>query len=261
MKLQPKLKFKDIAEGFDYGVSAEAVPFDGINQYIRITDITESGKFDKSKLSSPSKGLEHKFKVNENDILLARTGASVGKSYLYDKCDGDMYFAGFLIRMHITKLDSYYVKSYLQTDNYWNQVKLMSARSGQPGINSNEYRNFQLPSINKDNSTTIGQFLSQIDNLITKQENKITSIKKYQSFILNIIFNEKFLGNIGTVKKLKDIAVCKKSSHSMNTLKIKCTGFPVFDANKKVGYLDDYDNKDEYISYFKGWGWSRKTSL
>ncbi len=189
-KLKQRIKFSDIATEFDYGVSAEAKEFDGENQYIRITDITDNGNFDKSKLSSPSKGLENKFLVHENDILFARTGASVGKSYLYDPADGILYFAGFLIRMNVSNLNSYYVKSYLQTNQYWKQVKLMSARSGQPGINSMEYKNFTLPNVTIEKSEKIGELLSSIDNLINLKAMSISKLKTHTNYIRNnMMFN------------------------------------------------------------------------
>ncbi len=189
-KLKPTIKFSEIATGFDYGVSAEAKEFDGENQYIRITDITDNGNFDKSKLSSPSKGLEDKFLVQTNDILFARTGASVGKSYLYNPADGALYFAGFLIRMNVSNLNSYYVKSYLQTNQYWKQVKLMSARSGQPGINSMEYKNFTLPNVTIEKSEKIGELLSSIDNLIYNFDNILSTLKNAKAaFIKNNIIH------------------------------------------------------------------------
>ena len=91
--------FSEIADGFDYGINAAAVEFNGKHKYIRITDIDDtSHKFIGNPCVSPSGEIEEKYKVQIGDILLARTGASVGKSYLYDVCDGELYFAGFLIK-------------------------------------------------------------------------------------------------------------------------------------------------------------------
>ena len=90
--------FGDIAKGFDYGMNAAAKSFDGNNKYIRITDIDEvSSQYLYDDVVSPDGELEDRYLVKENDILLARTGASTGKSYLYRNSDGKLYFAGFLI--------------------------------------------------------------------------------------------------------------------------------------------------------------------
>jgi type I restriction enzyme S subunit len=75
----------EICLDFSYGVGAEAIPYNGKDKYIRITDIDdENGKFSPNPLSSPS-FFDEKHVVKENDLLVARTGASVGKSYLYNK--------------------------------------------------------------------------------------------------------------------------------------------------------------------------------
>ena len=119
----PKLRFKDfnndwkehhledIVKNFEYGMNAAAVDYDGTNKYIRITDIDEnSHRYINSSPVSPSGILENKYKVMPNDILFARTGASVGKTYLYDLNDGLLYFAGFLIRANISiSNNSYFI--------------------------------------------------------------------------------------------------------------------------------------------------------
>lgn len=83
-------------------MNAAAVKYDGKHKYIRITDIDEeTSAFIPNPLSSPDGEFEQRYLVKENDILFARTGASVGKSYLYNSNDGELYFAGFLIRARI----------------------------------------------------------------------------------------------------------------------------------------------------------------
>lgn len=77
-------------------MNAAAKPYDGQNKYIRITDIDEtSSTYNNEDVVSPDGTLSENYMVNERDILLARTGASTGKSYLYRKSDGKLYFAGF----------------------------------------------------------------------------------------------------------------------------------------------------------------------
>ena len=81
-----KTKFGDIATGFDYGMNAAAKNYDGVNKYIRITDIDEaSSTYIDKDIVSPDDVLTDNYLVNNRDILLARTGASTGKSYLYKK--------------------------------------------------------------------------------------------------------------------------------------------------------------------------------
>ena len=176
-----KCKFGEIATGFDYGMNAAAKPYDGQNKYIRITDIDEaSSTYNNSSIVSPDGILSENYVVNEGDILLARTGASTGKSYLYRKSDGKLYYAGFLIRANVAEHNPYFVFSQLHTYRYWRWVSIMSARSGQPGINSLEYASFPIFTTTLKEENKISSLLSLIDERITTQ-NKI--IEKYESLI------------------------------------------------------------------------------
>lgn len=99
-----KLKLKNISNDISYGMNSAATDFDGVNKYIRITDIDEdTSLYNNSNPVSPSGNLDNKFLLQENDILFARTGASTGKTYIYNEDDGKLYFAGFLIRASIKK--------------------------------------------------------------------------------------------------------------------------------------------------------------
>ena len=187
-----KCKFGDIATGFDYGMNAAAKPFDGENKYIRITDIDEaSSTYIDKEIVSPDGTLTDNFVVNDRDILLARTGASTGKSYLYRKSDGKLYYAGFLIRANVTKHNPYFVFSQLHTHRYWSWVSIMSARSGQPGINSQEYSSFPVYVTSLREEEKISALLSLIDERIATQ-NKI--IEKLESLIKGIIYQTKSIG-------------------------------------------------------------------
>ena len=97
-------KFGDIAQSFEYGLNAPAKEYDGTNKYLRITDIDDvSRKFNTDNLTSPDIELStaKNYRLLNGDILFARTGASVGKSFIYRDSDGIVYFAGFLIRARI----------------------------------------------------------------------------------------------------------------------------------------------------------------
>lgn len=180
-----KCKFGDIATGFDYGMNAAAKPFDGENKYIRITDIDEaSSTYNDTDIVSPDGTLTDNYVVNDRDILLARTGASTGKSYLYRKSDGKLYYAGFLIRANVTEHNPYFVFSQLHTHRYWRWVSIMYARSGQPGINSQEYSSFPIFTTSLQEENKISTLLSLLDERIATQ-NKI--IEKLQSLIKGLV--------------------------------------------------------------------------
>ena len=203
-----KCKFGEIATGFDYGMNAAAKPYDGHNKYIRITDIDEvSSTYNNSSIVSPDGILSENYVVNEGDILLARTGASTGKSYLYRKSDGKLYYAGFLIRANVAEHNPYFVFSQLHTHRYWRWVSIMSARSGQPGINSLEYASFPIFTTTLKEENKISSLLSLIDKRIATQNKIIEDLKKLKSAISKHLFARKdllettiCLSNIATLK-------------------------------------------------------------
>ena len=170
-------------------MNTAAKNYDGVNKYIRITDIDEaSSTYTDKDIVSPDGVLTDNYLVNNRDILLARTGASTGKSYLYKKSDGKLYFAGFLIRANVTTHDPYFVFSQLHTHRYWRWVSIMSARSGQPGINSQEYSSFPIYITSIEEESKIAKLLSLLDERITTQNKIIDKLLSLIKGIRNKLF-------------------------------------------------------------------------
>jgi type I restriction enzyme S subunit len=180
---------EDISEKIMYGMNSSAVPFDGVNKYLRITDIDDSSrKFAPKPLSSPSDLAEYQYILKEGDIVFTRTGASVGKSYLYDKNDGKLLFAGFLIKFSIVNQNPYFVFCQTLTDSYKNWIQKMSMRSGQPGINAEEYKslNFSIPCLSEQ--VKIANFLSSLDIKINNCANNISKMEQWKKGLLQRMF-------------------------------------------------------------------------
>ena len=166
-------------------MNAAAKSYDGENKYIRITDIDEaSSTYNDKDIVSPDGILSDNYLVKDRDILLARTGASTGKSYLYRKSDGKLYYAGFLIRANVTTHNPYFVFSQLHTHRYWRWVSIMSARSGQPGINSQEYSSFSIYTTSIQEEEKISKLLSLLDERIATQSRVIEDLKKLKCAII-----------------------------------------------------------------------------
>ena len=184
------ISLNDVAEGFEYGMNAAATTYDKIHKYIRITDIDDDfHTYIDVDPVSPSGVLEDKYRVGVNDILFARTGASVGKSYLYKESDGDLYFAGFLIRIHVKDdVDSGYVFLNTLTEEYDKWVLLESARSGQPGINAEQYRRyrFNLPSLKTQKR--ISKIAQTIDERIKKENQRLHLLRALKEGMLQQLF-------------------------------------------------------------------------
>ena len=182
---------KCVIQSLDYGMNAAAIAYDGENKYIRITDIDEqSSQYISDNPVSPAGQLLDKYIVEENDILFARTGASTGKTYLYKKKDGKLYFAGFLIRAKIkTEYNSAFIFAQTKTAQYYKWVEFMSIRSGQPGINSQEYASYRFLIPQKEEQDKIATFLSLLDSRIEAQIKIIEDLKKLKYSLLNLLFH------------------------------------------------------------------------
>lgn len=183
-------KLSDLATHFDYGLNASAKKFDGKNKYLRITDIDEETRsFILTDLKSPSGNLEGKeeYLLESGDITFARTGASVGKSYLHDRQIDNVYFAGFLIRIRpISESDSKFIFYNTLTSKYRNFVKVTSMRSGQPGINAKEFQSYKLYTPKNEEQEKIGNILKSIDNIITLEQEKLNKLKNLNDQILRM---------------------------------------------------------------------------
>ena len=185
-------KLGDVASSFDYGLNAAATEYDGQNKYLRITDIDdETHEFSKSDLTTPLADLAMSadYLLKESDLLFARTGASVGKTYLYRQFDGMVYFAGFLIRARIGEgADPEFAYQATLTDAYKKYVAITSQRSGQPGVNAQEYADYQLMLPSKTEQQQIGMTLRSLDDLITLHQRKYDKLVVFKKSMLEKMF-------------------------------------------------------------------------
>lgn len=185
-------KLGELASSFEYGLNAAAKEYDGENKYIRITDIDDNThEFLTDNLTSPDIELTgaDNYKLTEGDILFARTGASVGKSYIYKNSDGLVYYAGFLIRARIKEeYDTEFVFQNTLTDRYNKYIAVTSQRSGQPGVNAQEYAEFEIKVPKKEEQTKIGTYFRNIDNLITLHQRKCNQLQIIRKYMLKNMF-------------------------------------------------------------------------
>lgn len=259
-----ELKLGDLSDSLEYGLNAAAITYDGYNKYIRITDIDDDSRlFLKKGLTSPKTNIDlaENYRLKNNDIIFARTGASVGKSYIYKESDGLVYFAGFLIRARINpKVNSYFVFQNTLTDNYKKFIYITSQRSGQPGVNAQEYSNysFKLPCLNEQSQ--IGTFFQNLDKQITLEQQKHDKLITLKKAMLEKMFPKegasvpeiRFEGFEGewVKKRLEDFCSYHSSNLSYNSV-IANGQYELYDANGVIGYSNDYFLDSDYITIIK----------
>lgn len=184
---------KDLSNSIEYGLNSSATYYDGVHKYIRITDIDDnSRKFISEKVTSPdiefTPELEN-FKLQKNDLLFARTGASVGKTYLYEEKDGEMYYAGFLIRARIKEdVSADFIFQQTLTEKYKQFIAIASQRSGQPGVNGKEYGDWKLSAPSFQEQSAIGSLFRTLDDLLASYQGNLANYQSLKATMLSKMF-------------------------------------------------------------------------
>ena len=226
---------------FEYGLNAAAKEFDGKNKYIRITDIDDASReFLLSDLSSPDICLDgmSKYLLSSGDIVFARTGASVGKTYIYRENDGIVYFAGFLIRAKVNQdNDAEFVFQSTLSPSYEKYIRITSQRSGQPGVNAQEYGEYDLFAPSKEEQQRIGHFLRGIDNLITLHQRKYDKLQVLKKAMLEKMFPK----NGSSVPEIR----FKGFTDAWEQRKFSDITFPAGEKNKENLPLESYSITNE----------------
>ena len=185
-------KLGELSRSFEYGLNAAAKEYDGQNKYLRITDIDDTSRqFVSADITSPDANLAEadNYRLSDGDVLFARTGASVGKTYLYKKSDGLVYFAGFLIRAKIKEsVSAGFIFQNTLTRSYERYIAITSQRSGQPGVNAQEYAEYQLMLPELFEQEKIAKLLEALDTLITLHQRKLEKLQNIKKSCLEKMF-------------------------------------------------------------------------
>lgn len=152
-----------------YGIAAPAVDYDSNKYtYLRITDINDDGTLNKSGLKSVDDKNAHKYLLQQNDIVFARTGASVGRSYFYDERDGELVYAGFLIKYSIdpTKVNPKILKFYTHSQAYYDWIQTVDNGATRGNINAQTYASMPIILPERHEQDRIVSILSSLDDKI-----------------------------------------------------------------------------------------------
>ena len=166
---------------------------------MRITDIQDNAvnwktvphtDFDEAKVSD--------YLLSDGDILFARTGATVGKSYLVHGIKCKAIYASYLIRVQTFKdVLPEYVKRFFESGFYWEQIQGSSVGIGQPNVNGTILSQLMIPIPPKEEQYRIVEnlrsWLSVVDVIEDGKESFQTSIKQAKSKILDLAIHGKLV--------------------------------------------------------------------
>ncbi len=142
------VRLGDVCEPPEYGAVASARPYDpDLPRYVRITDLTDDGRLKDHELRSADPGAVEGYKLQPGDVLFARSGATVGKTYMYRIEDGPCVFAGYLIRFRpqVASLCPDFLELWTRSQMYRRWVHSMLRAGAQPNINATEYASLRIP--------------------------------------------------------------------------------------------------------------------
>jgi type I restriction enzyme S subunit len=210
----------EISNKIHYGYTASSSEKQIGPKFLRITDIQNHRvnwsevpycKIDESELD--------KYLLEPGDLVFARTGATVGKSYLIEENIPRSIFASYLIRIKLSNLiNKKYVYAFFQSSFYWNQIHQKKIGIGQPNVNGNTLSKIIIPiaPINEQK-----RIVSKLEELFTKLDAGIEYLKKTQILLKQYrqsVLKHAFEGKL--TEKWREIHYIKLSSFSSITDKI-----------------------------------------
>ncbi|MBC8230154.1 restriction endonuclease subunit S [bacterium] len=260
----------------DYGSGAAALEFNpDFPRYVRITDIMDDGKLDPNSLASVNRKDAEGYYLKSNDLLFARTGATVGKTYLYDESDGECAHAGYVIKF---SLDSNlcapsFVSQWTRSDFYWAWVQQTLRHGAQPNINAQEYKSVKLLCPPLDEQYRITEILYTADEAIQQTEAVIAKLKQIKAGLLHdlltcgldehgklrdpIAHPEQFKDSpLGRIPKEWEVGTIQKLALNCDNRRIplkqedrdKMQGiYPYYGASGIIDMVDDYIFDGEYV--------------
>ena len=191
-------EISEIASSINYGVSESAKAI-GKYRLLRITDI-QDGKvsWESVPFTDYPEDKAKAFELSDGDILFARTGATVGKSYLVMSAPNNAIFASYLIRVHYSRsVIPQYIKYFFESGYYWGQISSSSVGVGQPNVNGTSLGKLRIPlppaAEQKRISEEAHRWMDDIDSLESEAQHLSVDIESAKSKILDLAIHGKLV--------------------------------------------------------------------
>lgn len=185
-----RLKY-GLTEKMKYGASEEGVEFsETLPRYIRITDIDQNGNLKSTGKQSLPENKSVGYILEDNTVLFARSGATVGKTFLYKKEYGRSAYAGYLIAAKTNNIILLGIWLYYFTfsDAYYNWTRQMFSQSTIQNINAEKYSNMPLPITGISNQLKIIDYLNKktklIDDSIAIKQKQLETLEEYKKSLI-----------------------------------------------------------------------------
>ena len=242
----------EIASTILYGVS-ESAKESGKFKLLRITDIQNNRvnwqtvpftNYDEIKAAA--------YLLKDGDILFARTGATVGKSYLVEGLSEPSIYASYLIRVQTsTAIIPTYTKFFFESGFYWEQISLNSVGVGQPNVNGTTLASLLMPIPPYQEQKRIVEeskkWLSVIDGLDIELEGLVKSIDVIKSKILDLAINGKLVQQDPADEPAADLLKRVNPNAVVSTDKSHYQHLPQGWCACRLEDIVDYEQPQRYI--------------
>ncbi|PVV55320.1 restriction endonuclease subunit S [Chryseobacterium sp. HMWF035] len=178
-KTNQTTNLKYYLESTQYGYTASALP-GGTHKLVRITDIKANG-VDWDSVPFCNCENDKKFLLKKNDILITRTGGTVGKSFIVKDCPEKSVYASYLIRLRLNekaKID--FINMFLNSYLFWNQIFDLKSGAAIPNVNAEKLKEIKIP-------------LCTLEEQVEILSNKLFFEKKNR---VNILYNLSYQNSI-----------------------------------------------------------------
>lgn len=177
----------DLIEKPDYGFTASASINKVGPKFLRITDITDEGRVEWNTVPHclATKKETQKYQLKNGDILIARIGATTGKSYRVHQCP-EAIFASYLIRLRCREgiLESRYLYQYTNTEMYWDQINSNKGGRLKGGVNIPILTGLMIPYPSIEEQLEIQSILDHIDTKLNAEKHRKLALETlFQSML------------------------------------------------------------------------------
>ncbi len=186
----------NITDIIQYGLSNSAKQI-GEYRLLRITDI-QDGRINWKSVPYTSTDEAEKYLLQQDDIVFARTGATVGKSFLINDIPYKSVYASYLIRIRLIKgISAQYIYQFFNSHSYWEQITGKAVGVGQPNCNGSSLRELfiPLPPITEQVRITsaANSLLDISDNISTEKSQLVHHVSMMKSQILSLAIRGKLV--------------------------------------------------------------------
>ena len=265
------VKLKDISESIQYGYTESSSKEIVGPKFLRITDIQENKVvWDEVPYCKIDKETKKKYLLEDGDLVFARTGATVGKSFLLKGVIPEAVFASYLIRVRVNKeINEKYLANFFHSIIYWTQITEGQVGIGQPNVNGTKLGQLDLPlppkPIQQAIVSKIEELFSELDKGIENLRIAQLQLKTYRQSVLKWAFEGKLtnehvidseLPKGWKILKLKEVATDISDGDHQAPPKSN-SGVPFITIsninkdNNKIDFSDTFSVNNEYYAKLK----------